>query len=249
MYVLAVGNQKGGVAKTSTAAALGVIFSREGQPVHIIDMDPQADLTTAFGQADPEGELHQALKSRGPLPMVRLSETLTLTPSSIDLARGESEFLGEPGREYMLKTALEKTELPEKTLVIIDCPPSLGVLTTNSFTTANAVLVPLKPGGFELRALVNLAEVVQVLKERVNQQLEILGIVLTECQSRRAITRQVEEEVSQFYPVLGRVRSDANLVYATTGGGILEWKRSNAFSDYEALAGELKERASWLKSK
>src|SRR3954471_8308218 len=106
MHVLAVGNQKGGVAKTTTAAALGVILSRGGRPVHLVDMDPQANLTAAFGQADPEGVLYQALKSRSPLPVMRLGDNLSLTPSSIDLARGESEFLGEPGREYMLKTCL-----------------------------------------------------------------------------------------------------------------------------------------------
>lgn len=120
MHVFAVGNQKGGVAKTTSAAALGVILSREGRAVHLVDMDPQANLTAAFGQSDPEGLLYQAMKNRSPLPVVTLGENLTLTPASIDLARGESEFLGEPGREYMLKTCLEKTTLPEGAVVMID---------------------------------------------------------------------------------------------------------------------------------
>src|SRR5512144_1926971 len=133
MRVLAVGNQKGGVAKTTSVAALGAILSR-CRAVHMVDMDPQANLTAAFGQSDPEGLLYRAMKDRGPLPVVALRDNLTLTPASIDLARGESEFLGEPGREYMLKTCLEKTPLPEGTVVLIDCPPSLAVLATNCFT-------------------------------------------------------------------------------------------------------------------
>src|SRR5689334_10912836 len=88
MNVLTIGNQKGGTAKTTTAAALAVLLSRTGQPVHLIDMDPQASLTAALGQSDGEGLLYQAMSQRRALPVVRLSETLTLTPSSIDLARG-----------------------------------------------------------------------------------------------------------------------------------------------------------------
>lgn len=248
MHVLAVGNQKGGVAKTTSAAALAVVLSREGRPVHLIDMDPQANLTAAFGQSDAEGTLYQALKQRSPLPLVRLSENLTLTPSSIDLARGESEFLGEPGREYMLKTCLEKTELPEGTVVIIDCPPSLAVLATNCFTAAECLVVPVKPGGFELRAIAQLTEVVRVLKERVNRGLEIVGAILTDCQARRAITPQIESEVGQFYKVLGQVRSDSKLLYATTEGGMLDLKRSMALEDYEGVVSRLKEELAWLRS-
>jgi chromosome partitioning protein len=250
MHVLAVGNQKGGVAKTTSAAALGVILSREGRSVHLVDMDPQANLTAAFGQTDPEGLLYQAMKNRSPLPVVPLGEKLTLTPASIDLARGESEFLGEPGREYLLKTCLERTELPngEGTVVIIDCPPSLAVLATNCFTAAESLIVPVKPGGFELRAIAQLTEVVRVLKERVNRRLQIVGAILTDCQSRRAITPQIETEVGQFYPVLGQVRSDSKLLYATTEGGMLDLKRSLALEDYERVVNRLKEELEWLRS-
>lgn len=248
MHVLAVGNQKGGVAKTTSAAALAVILSRAGRLVHLVDMDPQANLTAAFGQSDPDGLLYQAMKNRGPLPVVRLGETLTLTPSSIDLARGESEFLGEAGREYMLKTCLEKSKLPEDTVVIIDCPPSLAVLATNCFTAAETLVVPVKPGGFELRAIAQLTEVVRVLKERVNRDLQIVGAILTDCQSRRAITPQIETEVGQFYRVLGQVRSDSKLLYATTEGGMLDLKRSSALEDYENVVERLKEELEWLRS-
>lgn len=96
MNTLVIANQKGGTAKTTTAAALAVLLSRTGQHVHVIDADPQASLTAAFGQSDSEGLLYQAMSQRGALPVVRLSDTLTLTPSSIDLARGESQFVPRP---------------------------------------------------------------------------------------------------------------------------------------------------------
>lgn len=247
MGVLAVGNQKGGVAKTTSVAALGVILSRY-RAVHLVDMDPQANLTVAFGQSDPEGLLYQAMKNRAPLPVVPLRNNLTLTPSSIDLARGESEFLGEPGREYMLKTCLDKTTLPASAVVIIDCPPSLAVLATNCFTASEGLIVPVKPGGFELRALAQLTEVVRVLQERVSRNLRIIGAILTDCQARRAITPQVEEEVSRYYPVLGQVRSDSKLLYATTEGDMLDLKRSTALEDYETVVNRLKEEVPWLRN-
>src|SRR5512135_1964134 len=188
------------------------------------------------------------LKNRNPLPVVPLKENLTFTPASIDLARGESEFLGEPGCEYMLKTCLEKTTFPEGVVVIIVCPPSLAVLATNCFTASDGLVVPVKPGGFEVRALAQLIEVVRVLQERVNHRLQIVGTILTDCQARRAITPQVEGEVSRYYPVLGQVRSDSKLLYATTEGEMLDLKRSTALEDYENVVIRLKEEVPWLRN-
>ena len=114
MTILAVVNQKGGVGKTTTTAALGVLLARQGRGVHLVDMDHQADLTSAFGRNDPEGLLYEALTKRGPLPVVQVGENLTLTPSSIDLARGETSFVAEVGREYLLRTCLAKAKLPTR---------------------------------------------------------------------------------------------------------------------------------------
>ena len=247
MKVLAVGNQKGGTAKTTTAAALAVILSRTGRRVHVVDMDPQASLTAAFGQTEPEGLLYQAMVRKGPLPVVTLADNLTLTPSSIDLARGESEFLGTVGREYFLQTCLEKSELDEDTAVIIDCPPSLGVLAVNCLTAADTLIVVVQPGGFELRALAHLEEMVMLLKERINPRLSIGGAILTNCHHRRAITAQVEDEVKNHYPVLGKVRSEAELLYATTEGRIHRLTRSAALDDYADVVVRLGEALPWLR--
>lgn len=248
MNVLVIGNQKGGTAKTTTAAALAVLLSRAGQAVHVIDMDPQASLTSAFGHADSEGLLYQAMTQRGPLPVVKLTDTLTMTPSSIDLARGESQFVSETAREYLLKTCLEKTEIGEGTTVIIDSPPSLGVLAVNCLAAARALAVVVQPGGFELRALAHLEQVVHLLKERVNPGLVIGGAIMTNCQTRRSINDQVREEVRRHYTDLGQVRSDSKLLYATTAGSILDLKVSNAMDDYGSVLNRLMEVCPWLKS-
>lgn len=171
------------------------------------------------------------MSQRKKLPVVRLAERLTLTPSSIDLGKGEAEFLAEHGREFILKSCLERTDLPEDVLVIVDCPPSLGVLAINCLTAANNVIVVVQPRGFELRALAHLQETAGVLKERINPSLSIMGAVLTNAHTRRAITEQVKAEVSRHYPILGLVRADAQLLYATTQGNLLDLRKSNALED------------------
>ena len=195
MHVIAIANQKGGTAKTTTAAALGVLLCRAGLRTHLVDMDPQASLTTAFGCRDPEGGLYRAMWQHAPLPVVRLAENLTLTPGSIDLSRGETQFIAEPGREYLLQTCLDKTELSADTTVILDCPPSLGILSIACLTAAQYLCVVVQPGGFELRTLVHLDETVQILRQRVNPSLSIAGAILTNCHPRRAITEEVCAEV------------------------------------------------------
>ena len=245
MNIIAIANQKGGTAKTTTAAALSVLLSRGGVRTHLIDMDPQASLTTAFGQKDGHGLLYRALWERAALPLVTISENLTLTPSSIDLSRGETQFLSEPGREYLLATCLSRTALPEDATVVLDCPPSLGILSIACLTAATWLCVVVQPGGFELRTLVHLDETVQILRERVNPNLAVIGAVLTNCHPRRAITDDVYAEVSRRWPVLGQVRADARLLYATTSGKVYYLTRSKAMDDYAQVLARLRENLPW----
>jgi chromosome partitioning protein len=118
--------QAGGTAKTTTIAALGLLLSRQGTTVHLVKMDSQAGLTRAFGRHDESDRPCSALADRAGLPVDGIQENLTLTPSTIELLRAETELLTEPGREFFLRTCLEKTQLPENTVVLLDCPPSLG---------------------------------------------------------------------------------------------------------------------------
>jgi chromosome partitioning protein len=187
------------------------------------------------------------MTDRQPLPIVPVAENLTLTPSSVDLARAETQLISEPGRELVLKQCLEESGLGDDVLVILDCPPSLGVLALNCLTAADQVLVTMQPGGFELQALARLQQTVDVLKDRVNRKLSIVGVVLTNCWLRRSITEQTRDEVAQLFPVLGLVRSDAQLLYATTAGVLPELAKSAALDDYAIVAEELRKSLPWQK--
>lgn len=240
--IIAVANQKGGVGKTTSAAALGVIIARTGRHVHLIDMDPQADLTTAFGLYDGDGLLYQAISDQTALPVVRLSKTLTVTPSSIDLSRGESSFLAAHGREFLLQGAINKTRLPEEATIIIDCPPSLGVLTVNCLAAANQLIVTVHPGGLEVKALFFLQQTVNEIRERINPGLEVAGVILTNCDMRKKVTDEAREEIKRRYQILGLVRQDSQLAYATGGGTMLELMNTHAFNEYAAVADTLGEK-------
>jgi chromosome partitioning protein len=245
MHILAVANQKGGTAKTTTAAAVGLLAARAGRHVHLIDMDPQASLTHAFGRGDREGRLFMALAAGTELPMETLSDGFTLTPSDITLSRSETEFMSRPGREHCLKRSLAATGLPSDALILIDCPPSLGVLAVNCLTAARQILLVVQPGGFELQALVHFEQTISLLKEWVNPDLSVAGAALTNCHSRRSITEQVAGEVRRVYPLLGCVRMDAQLLYATTAGNLLALQKSKALADYEQVRINLEQRLAW----
>ena len=241
MNVMAIANQKGGTAKTTTVAALGVLLSRQGWRTHLVDMDPQASLTTAFGRNRSGGPPLPGVWERSALPVLDISQNLSLSPSSIDLSRGETQFISEPGREFLLQSCLERTQLSEDTVVILDCPPSLGILSIACLTAARWLCVVVQPGGFELRTLVHLDETVTILRERINPQLGVIGAILTNCHPRRAITDEVQAEVNRRWPVLGQVRADARLLYATTAGKVYYLKRSKALDDYASVVARLRE--------
>lgn len=226
--------------KTTTAAALAVLFARAGILTHLIDMDPQASLSRAFGVADQTDGLYHALTDRAGLPVLPVSDHLTVTPSTIELGRADTELLFEPGREFFLRTSLERTLLPENAVVLLDCPPSLGVLSVNSLTAAGGMIAVIQPGGFELHALAHLHATIQAIQERVNPDLQVLGAVITNAHRRRKITEQVRTEVARLYPLLGTVRSDARLLYATTAGAIHRLTTSKALDDYVQVVDQLR---------
>jgi chromosome partitioning protein len=202
-------------------------------------MDPQASLSRTFSQADRAERLYYSLKNRAGLPVDRLDEYLSLTPSSLELSRAETELLTEPGREYFLRLALEQTDLPANAIVLLDCPPSLGVLALNCLVAAGGLIVTIQPGGFELHALVHLDMTVTAVQRRVNPDLMVLGAVITNSHPRRSITSRVREELARVHNVLGSVRTDARLLYATTAGTLLNLRRSNALDDYAQVVDKL----------
>ncbi len=202
--VIAVANQKGGVAKTTTVQSLGVAMAEQGRRILAVDLDPQSCLTFSLG-FDPDGldsSLHDVLVRRArlsdvvkPVPEV---DGLSLVPATIDLAGAEVHLLSRTGREHVLARALLPV-LNEYDVVLIDCPPSLGVLTINGLTAAEAVIVPLQCEALSNRGVGQLLETIEDVRQFANEKLQVLGIIATMFDSRTTHSRQVLCEVGERY--------------------------------------------------
>jgi chromosome partitioning protein len=195
--IVALANQKGGVGKTTTAINLGASVAACERRVLLVDIDPQANATSGLGVTEANPSMYDVLIENMPLrDIVRPTEipTLFLAPSSVDLVGAEVELRDAIGREYYLKRVLE-TVGTEYDYILIDSPPSLGLLTVNGLTAANSVLVPLQAEYFALEGVSQLLSTIDRVKSAVNPSLEVEGIVLTMYDERMNLARQVAEEV------------------------------------------------------
>ena len=199
--VFAVANQKGGVAKTTTVLTLAVALAERGQRVLIVDLDPQACLTFSAG-VDPETlqrSLYDVFVNRVPAADVLMKVgDLHLLPATIDLAGAEVQLLTRAGREYALSRALEPLRA-NYDIVLVDCPPSLGILTVIGLTSADRVLVPLQCETLSQRGVGQLLETIDDVRSFTNPQLEVRGIVATLFDSRTKLSREVLEGVHARY--------------------------------------------------
>jgi chromosome partitioning protein len=190
--VIAVANQKGGVAKTTTAHAIAAGLVERGRSVLAIDLDPQASLTFAMGvEQEPEPSMHDVMMGRTQITEILYeSNGIDLAPSSIDLAGSEVHLLTRTGREFVLQRAL-RGHLDDYDYVMIDCPPSLGILTINALTVAGEVLIPVQAETLSHRGVGQLLETVEEVKQFTNPDLRVAGVVITMFDSRTNLGQQV----------------------------------------------------------
>ena len=244
--IIAVLNHKGGVGKTTTTINLAAALQQKKKRVLAIDMDGQANLTESFGLSiEEEQTVYGAMKGKYPLPLVETAGGVTVVPSRLDLSAAEAELINEPGRELILSGLIAKSLDHRKfDYILIDCPPSLGLLTLNALTAADYLIIPVQAQFLAMRGMAKIMNVIATVQERLNPKLAIGGIVITQFDKRKTLNKSVAELVKDSFcdKVFKTViRDNVSLAEAPIKGkNIFEYsKNSNGAKDYMALAQEV----------
>lgn len=201
--VVACINQKGGVGKSTTVINLSAALGELGKKVLIIDFDPQGNSTSGYGieKEELEHDIYDVILHDYPVEQA-IHETLEskvfLIPATIQLATAEIELVSTMARESVLKEAISQVK-DEFDYIFIDCPPSLGLLTINALTAANSLLIPIQCEYYALEGVAKLLESMQMVKKRMNPELDIFGVVMTMFDSRTTLSKQVVDEVAGFF--------------------------------------------------
>lgn len=201
--IIAICNQKGGVGKTSTAVSLASCLALEGKKTLLADLDPQGNSTSGLGinKSEVQKSSYHALLESVPLMEILMGtcvDNLQIVPANQDLAAAEVELVGELGREGRLKKALTSLDSSIET-VLIDCPPSFGLLTVNALTASNSVIIPIQCEYYALEGLGQLTKTIGLIRDNLNPTLEIEGVLMTMADYRTKLTQEVIDEVRKHF--------------------------------------------------
>lgn len=240
--IIAISNHKGGVGKTTSVASIGAILSSKGYKVLMIDLDAQSNLTSSLTQEEPERTIYNALRERSELPILEIKENLHLTPSSLELAGIELELSSAMSREFILKDLIEPIA-DNYDYILLDTPPSLGLIVVNSFVAATDLYIPLTAEALPFKGLKMITDIASMVQKRLNPELSLSGIFITRWGGRK-LNKMVEEALRANFgeKVFNtKVRENISIAEAPlTGKGIIDYApNSNGAQDYLALTEEL----------
>jgi chromosome partitioning protein len=249
LTTIALINQKGGVGKTTVTMNLGAGLAQHGCRVLMIDLDPQANLTYSLGISAHEldASVHDLLKGDVPVSdiLIDRADRLQLLPSSLELSGAEMELSSVAGREFLLREALESFSEPD--YILIDCPPSLGLLTINALTSAQKIYVPVQTEFLALQGMSTLIQTIEVVQRRLNRDLRLSGIIATRYDGRKNLNREVVERIGEHFGdkvFKTLIRENVSLAESPSyGQTIFEYKPgSRGAADFLMLCKEVRGR-------
>lgn len=244
--VIALSNHKGGVGKTTSTVNIGAGLAQRGKRVMLIDMDPQANLSQCFGVQEPEYTVYGALTGEHDLKPYELRENLHLVPSTLDLAGAEVELASKIARETILKKLVDKVK-NQYDYILIDCAPSLGLITINAFAATDEIYIPLQAQFLALHGLDKLMDIVELVRENINPNLHISGVFTTQYDGRKVLNRDIADLVNEHFKDKAFktvIRDNVTLAEAPSHSqDIFTYNpKCNGALDYGALVDEILQR-------
>lgn len=241
--IITIANHKGGVGKTTSTASIGMGLAVRGKRVLLIDLDAQQNLSFTLTQKEePEASVYDALVRNEPLPIVKIRENVDLVPASLELAKAEIDMATKIAREGILKSLLEE-HLDKYDYILIDCPPSLGIVPTNALVASDRLYIPLTAEALPLKGLTMLDDVVNEVKKRVNPHLKLGGVFFTRYNNRKLNKEVVSMIENRYGEIVFKTKIRENIALAEmplSGKSIFEYdSRSNGAKDYLSLVDEI----------
>jgi len=236
-------NHKGGVGKTTSAINIGAALVKLGKQVLLVDLDPQANLTISLGIPRQKITIYENIRGEAEITPYTVKEGLDVVTSNLNLSGAEMELINEAGREFILRELFDPLS-HDYDYIIIDCPPSLGLLTLNALTASDYVMIPMQTEFLALQGIAKIDQVIRKIRARLNKKLQIGGVIATMYDNRKVLNRDIVGTIEKFFKDKvfdTKIRNNVALAEAPSEGkDIFEYsKSSNGAQDYLTLAQEI----------
>ena len=240
--IIAIANHKGGVGKTTSVGSIGSILASMGKRTLLVDLDAQANLTASFLTEEPDQTIYNALKGEIALPVIQIRENLSLVASTLDMAGVELDLSSRISREYILRKLL-KPAAEQYDYILLDCPPSLGLVTINALVAARELFIPLTAEALPSRGLAKLTNILQMVRENLNEDITLSGVIITRWESTN-LSKMVEAQLRQtFGDTIYKTKIRKNVAIAEAplyAKDVVSYAPdSNGAKDYTALTEEI----------